>query len=269
MFIQINDVNYYIEIQGEGEPLLLLHGFTGSSQIWHDLMNVCSSHCKVIAIDLIGHGQTGSPDIAERYQIKHQVADLHQLTRALNLDKFMLLGYSMGGRIGLSLAMEDPDRITALILESSSPGISDPDEKIARYDQDVVLAERILEKGVEYFVHQWESLPLFHTQQRLPADIFRRQREIRLSHTQHGLANSLIGASIGCQTSWWDQLENFDVPTLLITGELDQKFVSLNRLVDDKLPRSKHIQITQSGHTPHLENPTEFHQAVIRCITNK
>jgi 2-succinyl-6-hydroxy-2,4-cyclohexadiene-1-carboxylate synthase len=268
MIIRIHDVHYYVELQGEGEPLLLLHGFTGSTQIWQDFMKVCSTHYQMIAIDLIGHGQTESPFNSEHYQIQHQVEDLHQLTRALNLNKFMLLGYSMGGRIGLSFAMQYPDRVQALLLESSSPGISDPDEKHTRYQQDLALAKRIVDHGVESFVQYWESLPLFHTQQRLPAEIIRKQREIRLSHTKHGLANSLIGASVGCQTSWWNQLDNFEVPTLLITGELDQKFVALNHLMHQKLPMSTHIQISQSGHTPHLENPSEFHQVVMSYITN-
>jgi 2-succinyl-6-hydroxy-2,4-cyclohexadiene-1-carboxylate synthase len=198
--------------------------------------------------------------------MQQQVNDLHQLTHELGLDKFVLLGYSMGGRIALSYAMNHPETVKALILESSSPGIVDVSQKEERYRQDAELAERILEHGVEHFVNEWEQLPLFQTQQQLPNNVLHKQREIRLHHTKQGLANALKGASVGRQPSWWEHLTKFYVPTLLIVGELDQKFVHMNTLMAQRFPLCEYQQITRSGHTPHLENPTEFQSCVMTFL---
>jgi 2-succinyl-6-hydroxy-2,4-cyclohexadiene-1-carboxylate synthase len=262
MFIHIHGVNYYVEMRGTGKPLVLLHGFTGSSQIWQDCLHALSDTYQLIAIDLLGHGQTQCPPEAERYQMQHQVNDLHQLTHELGLDKFVLLGYSMGGRIALSYAMHHPETVKALILESSSPGIAEISQREERYRQDTELAERILEHGVERFVNEWEKLPLFQTQYGLPSDVVHKQREIRLHHTKQGLAHALKGASVGRQPSWWEHLTKFHMPTLLIFGELDAKFMQINTLMAQQLPLCEYRQITRSGHTPHLENPTEFQSCV-------
>src|SRR5581483_1844933 len=162
-----------IEQRGDRKqiPLVLLHGFTGSASGWGALLDklaVAGFH--VIAIDMLGHGQSDVPADPSRYSIEHCQADITGILQQLDIQpgEAILLGYSMGGRIALYSAFSGYFR--ALILESASPGIADPSEREQRRLSDIALADRIERDGITSFVHYWENLPLFASQHTLPAD---------------------------------------------------------------------------------------------------
>ena len=88
----IRGVNYNIEIEGEGPPLLLLHGFTGSQATWKHVKEDFT-HYKVITVDLIGHGETDKPADPSRYTMEETVADLVHLFYELKIEKSAVHGY--------------------------------------------------------------------------------------------------------------------------------------------------------------------------------
>lgn len=163
MMVKIRGISYSVETYGEGRPLVLLHGFTGSAESWHSFLGIFHS-CKVILIDLIGHGRTDSPADYRRYSMEETVLDLHALFKELELDKPVLAGYSMGGRAALSYALRYPDTVSKLILESCTPGLLSSEERKKRRQSDKELAEMISEKGIPHFVQYWEEIPLFASQ---------------------------------------------------------------------------------------------------------
>src|SRR5699024_2787906 len=126
-----------------------------------------------------------------------------------------------------------------LLLESTSPGLKTKEERAARQQQDTKLADKLMSKGVPAFVSYWEEIPLFDTQKALPKKTKEQIREERLSHTKEGLADSLKFMGTGKQPSWWGDLSELDVPVLLIVGEMDEKFIQLNRLMDETFPQSE------------------------------
>src|SRR5215470_6505356 len=97
----VNGVQLNVEISGLGTPLVLLHGFTGSTASWDRHIPTLSEHHQVIVVDLLGHGQSDSPDDPKRYNVECCSDDLDALFEQLGLEQLYLLGYSMGGRVAL------------------------------------------------------------------------------------------------------------------------------------------------------------------------
>jgi 2-succinyl-6-hydroxy-2,4-cyclohexadiene-1-carboxylate synthase len=253
----VNGVNYHVRVEGEGAPLLALHGFTGSSANWS--LDLFPPGVRLIAPDQIGHGQTDSPDAPERYEIDFAARDAADLAKHYTLRSLTLFGYSMGGRLALYAALHRPHAVAKLILESASPGIADDAERAARRHNDTALADRIEREGVPAFVEYWENLPLFATQ--TPAQ--RAQlRPIRLAQNPRGLANSLRGMGTGAQPSLWERLGALRMPVLLIAGELDPKYSAIARQMSERIANCTLAIIPGAGHTVHLEQPDAYAAAL-------
>ena len=249
--------HYNIEISGVGDPLVLLHGFSGDVSTWRAVIEQFSADFLCIAFDLLGHGASDSPADVARYHMESVAADLIDLLDQLALINPHLLGYSMGGRLALFLAHQYPERLNALILESASPGVADEPARVERLRSDSRLADEIEANGIAWFVKRWESLPLWATQ---TDRLIRAQRAQRMSNSAEGLANSLRGMGTGAQPNLWGQLPNLSLPTCLIVGERDDKFRRTNQAMDEAMPRSSLSIISSAGHNTHLENPTAFCQ---------
>lgn len=260
--INAHGIRYYVEITGAGHPLVLLHGFTGSGRSWDAASLGLSDAHTLIAVDLIGHGQTDAPADAVRYSMERSVGDLCAVLDRLSIERSAVLGYSMGGRLALHLALAAPERVTSLILESASPGIEDGAERMERRRSDERLARRIERQGVEAFVRHWESLPLFAGLQRVSDGARARLHAERLAHPGHGLANSLRGMGAGTQASLWARLSELSIRVLLIAGAEDQKYCSIAVAMHRLLPNAELAIIPDAGHVVHLEQPEAFARQV-------
>ncbi|NTV63385.1 MAG: 2-succinyl-6-hydroxy-2,4-cyclohexadiene-1-carboxylate synthase [Oscillochloris sp.] len=242
---------------------MLLHGFTGSAAEWADLTPHLAPQRHVIAVDLPGHGPVPAPADPAAYTMERCVADLLAVLDGFGLEQVDLLGYSMGGRVALHLAALAPQRVRSLILESASPGLADPAERAARAAADDALADTIVSQGIAWFADYWQSLPLFASQDALPAEARAALRERRMHSQPLGLAGSLRGMGTGRQQSLWHRLPQLTMPTLLITGELDIKFETINRQMAQLMPAARLTCLPIAGHTAHLERPQEFAELVV------
>lgn len=265
MEFKINDAIYAYEVYGQGQPLVALHGFTGSMKTWHSLIDHWKESFRVILIDLPGHGKT---TVSSPRSIEQCCEELKALLKYLNLTAVHLLGYSMGGRTALSFALYYPEMIHTLILESSSPGLKSEDEQLWRKEQDEQLASRLESEGIISFVDYWESIPLFETQQRLPKNIQQVIRNERLEQSPSGLAGSLRKMGTGSQPSWWKSLSHFQQPVLLLVGQLDEKFVLINQQMKTKLKNSQLKIVSNVGHAIHVEQSENFGKMVEEFIVN-
>lgn len=254
----LNGSAYRVTISGDGPPLLLLHGFTGSAESWAEIMPQLIARWRVLAPDLLGHGGSDAPADPPRLGMQPQVADLIALLDLLQLPSARVLGYSMGGRVALSLAIAAPDRVERLVLESASPGLADPTERAVRIAADEALADRIERDGLAAFVAYWEGLALFASQAALPAATRARHRAQRLRGSPHGLAQSLRGLGTGRMPPLWDQLGALRVPTLLLAGDLDTKYTQIARQMVERLPNAQLRIVAGVGHTIHLERPVNY-----------
>ncbi|MDF2606253.1 MAG: menH, partial [Bacillales bacterium] len=229
MFINVNGVNYSVEIKGEGKPLLLLHGFASTHETWIDCEKHLSEGYKLIFIDLIGHGKTDSPDDIMRYNIKQLCFDIKYILEKVYVNNINILGYSMGGRVALSFLMYFPDIVDKLILESCTPGIMTKEDALLRQQSDRKLAEKIIENGIEWFSEFWEKQPIFDSRSGLANSKIESIRKQQSQSNVTGLANSLLGYGTGFQPSWWENLPQISHQICIICGELDQKFCKIGK----------------------------------------
>ena len=266
-YIAANGVQYYVEQSGNGPALLLLHGFTGSAATWAPLIAAWRDRYSCVAVDLLGHGQSDAPADPDRYGMAATVTDLIAILDALGIARTHLLGYSLGGRVALSLAVAQPDCIGGLVLESASPGLAMAAERAARVAADEELAARIERDGVAAFVEHWEALPLWASQAALPGTTRAALHTQRLHNRATGLANSLRGLGTGAQPSLHDQLGRLQVPTLCLAGTLDAKFVAIAEDLTVALPQAQLALIPGAGHATHLEQPDAFNQTVSNFLS--
>lgn len=264
--VPINGITLHVERAGEGTPLLLLHGFTGSVATWRPFYDALTTVRQVIAVDILGHGLSESPEDAERYTQERTTEDILAVLDTLGIDTFDLLGYSMGGRVALHLAATAPQRVISLILESSTPGMRDAAERAARVIADGKLAAKIDNEGLEAFIKYWEQVPLFASQLSLPAEVRNRVRSGRLRSNPVGLANSLRGLGSGRQRPLWSDITTFPFPALIIAGTLDPKYTALAHSMAEKIPNAQLAIIQDAGHAVHLERPDLFEGTVLRFL---
>ena len=251
-----------VSVSGDGPPLMVLHGFTGSTETWADLRSRIGARFMVIAVDLPGHGLSTSPMSPERYDLNRLSDDLVRVMDAIQVDRTGILGYSMGGRAALRMALNRPERIAGLVLESTSPGIENEAEREARARSDEELAEFIEREGMEAFVNRWEMLSLWESQRSLPVEARERLRRQRLMGSPAGLAGSLRGAGAGAEEPVAARLGEIEGPALLIAGELDSKYARIMREMHEAMRDSRIVIVKGAGHAVHLEHPGEFAAAV-------
>lgn len=248
--------------RGEGHPLLLLHGFTGSAGSWSLQLDHWAARHRVIAPDLLGHGGSDAPADPKRYALGEQASDLADLVELLEAVPADVVGYSMGARLALVLAQQHPGLVGRLVLESPSAGIADAVARAQRRDADDALAREVEILGIQAFVDRWERLPMFQTHARLPEEAQDRLRRERLAQDPIGLAASLRGAGQGSMEPLHQRLAEITVPTLVLAGALDDAGIARARIVADAVPDASLEIIAGAGHTPHLEQPDTFVAAV-------
>jgi len=266
MNIEIRGVTYHIEAEGttrHERTAVLLHGFSGSSQDWTEIAaKLRALDCGVVAIDLIGHGKTESPPDPPRYTMEETVRDLDQIASRLGIAEADWVGYSMGGRVALHMALAHPARVRSLVLESASAGIEDSHAREKRRESDNALAKRIEERGVEWFADYWGALPLFEAQWELPPATLSALRQRRLANLPAGLADSLRGMGQGAHEYVGERLLDLRCDVLLLAGARDLKYVEVARRLSALLPGSSCVIVPEAGHAVHLESPEAFTRAL-------
>jgi 2-succinyl-6-hydroxy-2,4-cyclohexadiene-1-carboxylate synthase len=176
------------------------------------------------------------------------------------------MGYSMGGRAALRFALNCPERLAALVLVSTSPGITDPDLRSQRVAADAMLADKIEKNGVDAFVDEWEKQPLWESQRSLPEVVRDVLRKHRLSNRPDGLANSLLGAGAGADAPVHDRLEEIGMQTLVVAGALDSRYVELAALLATSIPNASAFIVPDAGHAVHVERPDALTDATISFL---
>jgi 2-succinyl-6-hydroxy-2,4-cyclohexadiene-1-carboxylate synthase len=232
-------------VAGSGPRIVLVHGFAQTEACWGEVGDELASDHEVVRVDAPGHG--GSADLRADLV---GTADL--LAEAGGAATYV--GYSMGGRMVLHLALTNPEVVRGMVLIGATAGIDDPIEREARQVADDALAVAIEVDGVDAFLDRWLALPLF-----AGLDEHTGFRAERLANTTDGLASSLRLAGTGQQEPLWDRLGSVAAPTLVVAGADDEKFGALGRRIADAIGASATFEsIAGAGHSAHLEQPAAF-----------
>lgn len=228
---------------GDSTSVVLLHGFTQTGLSWTPVTDSLGSDFDLVVPDAPGHGRSAN----RRLDLTDYATRL-----ASALPRSVYVGYSMGGRTALHVALRHPDRVSGLVLIGATPGIEDVEERLARRTADEVLARHVVDSPLDDFLVEWLSQGLFTT---LPHEAW--NLEDRRRNDPEGLASSLRLAGTGTQESLWPRLSEIACPVVLITGELDTKFTHIaRRMIRSLTAPADHVVVPGSGHAVHLERPT-------------
>lgn len=261
--LEAEGVRLCAHVEGEGAPLLVLHGFTGDAESMRTVSDALAADMQVIRLELIGHGESDAPDALAPYTMPACVRQIASVVGMLDLPQPPhLLGYSMGGRAALSVAVAHPELFNSLVLVGATAGIADPTARAERIAADEALADRIESEGLARFVDAWMALPIFASQARLGKHYLDAARAQRMRNRPHGLARSLRGMGSGAQPPLFESVGRFEKPTLFVVGAEDEKFLNIARQLESRMPNAEVAVLPGAGHAAHLEAPAEFARVV-------
>jgi 2-succinyl-6-hydroxy-2,4-cyclohexadiene-1-carboxylate synthase len=256
-FVAARGVRVRALAEGQGTPVVLLHGFTGSSETMADLAARLRARHRVVRVDLVGHGDSDAPRERAAYTIEACAEQLATVAAQLAPTAHWL-GYSMGGRAALAVAVQYPERVRSLLTVGASAGLRSAAERAQRIRDDEALADAIERDGVEAFTDRWMALPLFASQVRLGPDALGRARAQRLRNRAHGLANSLRGMGAGAQPPLFEALSQLAARACFAAGAQDAKFAALAAELAALAPHGEARIVANAGHAAHLEAPDAF-----------
>lgn len=254
---------FHYDLTGnKNQPLiLLLHGFTCDSQDFNQIISLLSQSYCCLAVDLPGHGKTKVIGDETCYNMSNTAQALIDLLDDLQIDKCLLLGYSMGGRLALYMTLYFPDRFEKVVLESASPGLKTEKDRSHRLQADLHIAQNLENSNLKEFLYNWYDRPLFQSLTKSPN--FHQLIESRLANNPLELAKSLRNMGTGTQPSLWEQLAKNQIPLLLLVGEYDDKFTTINAKIASLCPAANLEIVPKAGHNIHFENLDKF-VAVVR-----
>lgn len=224
----------------------------GSGSDWNGVVSALEEKFYCVVVDLPGHGLSLRLP-SETYTVEGAARELLTLISGLHTNSPILVGYSMGGRLALHLALRHPEQCRALFLESASPGLEDAADQNARRRADEEKARRLESGDFEEFLKDWYEQPVFTSLAR-NKELLRQTFESRLSNVPEELAKSLRGMGTGSQTPLWQELDGLSVPTLAVAGELDGKFVQIGRRMEAESRMVRFVRMPGASHKLHAES---------------
>ena len=239
------------------ETVVLLHGFAGTHRAW-DLVadRLDPERYRPLALDIRGHG-------AARDRRPITFAACADDIAAAAPERFVLCGYSMGGRVALHVALAHRERVSRLVLVASTAGIDDEAQRAERREADERLARETERGTIEEFADRWSRQPLFAGTPPRAAAFW---REDLLRNDPAALAAALRGVGAGVMAPLWDRLGELDgLPVTLIAGERDGRYTALGRRLADALPGARLLVVPGAGHGL----PREAPQAVAAAIATE
>lgn len=247
--VDVNGIELRYVDEGDGPPLLLVHGFPLDHSMWKHQIQGLTGALRVIAPDLRGFGKSGVTD--GTVSMEQFADDLAALLDALNLEQpVALCGLSMGGYIAFAFARKYPQRLSRLILCDTRAVGDDPAAKKKRRES----ADRVLAAGVGGLVE--DMLPrLFHplTLERHPRDV-EQIKQVMMDANPHGVAAALQGMAERPDST--ALLKKIRVPTLVIVGEKDLISPAKEmREIADGISGARFVKVAEAGHMAPLECP--------------
>ena len=258
--IKTNGVELYYERRGSGDPLLLVHGLLFSAASWRDQVDVLSAEYDVIAVDLRGQHRSETTGDLAGFDLWNQAEDIHGLITQLGIAPVHYAGLSMGGMIGMRLALRHPEDLRDLVLLDTSARGEDP-EKVERYE----AMRHVMKKGE--LEHVLPGLPVVFFADAYVADFPGKVEEwfesLRLCNT-NGLEMS--SRAVDYRDDISDQLGHIKLPTLVIHGREDVPIpVEEAELLAARIPGARLELVEAAGHQSNMDHPVEI-TALIRAF---
>ena len=266
MRVQVDDgTGLEVRETGAGPALLLVHGFGGAKEDFVDHVEALAERYRVVIFDHRGHGESDAPDDVAAYTLDRLAADTLQVADALGIDRFRLLGHSMGGMVARRIVLEHPARVEALVFMDTSPG------PVPGLDPEVIeLAASIaIEEGKDTLK------PLLDDAATLTTPSYERLLRERPGYQDFvdykwaalsGVMWGAIARDIARQPDQIGELGGVACPTLVIVGEQDEPFFAVSHDVAAAIPGARLVTVPNAGHSPQFENAPVWFGAIDRFL---
>ena len=261
--VEVNNIHIHYEQIGEGNVIVLLHGYTGSSQDWINQTAVLSDKYRVIAVDHRGHGKSEAPKSEEDYSIPIFADDVYKLLIKLRVNRCILVGHSMGGFMSLQFVLDHPEMVQALVLVDTSSGEFEmaPGAAELRVKLDELARNEGLEAAFEY---DSANNPM-------RIERYEKHPELKEISRQKVLNTSVDGYIYVARTfgKWQPvtkKLHEIKVPTLIFWGEEDTPFLRASQILRDSIHGAELVTIPGVGHSPHEEAPDLFNETLVAFL---
>ena len=260
----MNSFSFITNGLSHNPPILFIHGFMGDKEDWSTIISHLKNDYYCISIDLPGHGMT---PLSKNTSFKNLVEDLAVfISNFLSKRRICVIGYSMGGRVALSLALNFPERFNSVVLESSSLGISNQQERAIRLQKDKKLLSAIKTKDQkEKFLKGWYRLPIFGDISSHPN--FDKLFKSKLQGNFSSWNNAIAYFSVGAQEDYHKRIRDLEIPLLYISGSNDKKYQQIGNQVARLNNLIKHRSIENVAHNTHFEKEDAFTCEVLSFLS--
>jgi len=250
----------YYEIAGEGEPtVILMHGGMLDCHMWDDQFELLAKTHRVLRYDASAHGKSVLPP-----DVYWDHADLRELMNHLEIESAVLVGLSLGGKTAINLALEDPQRVEAIVAVSS--GLSG-----YRFESEFYLEQRDImiqawragefDAVVESFQRCWTDGP-----DRAPEDVDPEVREKVRAMARNGLEHAMEGRTIDPPAI--ERLGDLEQPMLMVVGELDMPgILEIADMVVAANPNVELVVVPEVAHMVNLEAPERFNELLLEYLS--
>lgn len=236
-----------------GFPVVLIHGFPFSHEMWKPQIEALSSRYRVVAYDLRGHGRTPAGD--RQYTLEFFVDDLLDLMDRLKILEAALVGLSMGGYIALRAVERNPDRVKGLVLCDTR---SDPDSNEAKIRRTAAV-RRVKREGPGPFAEDFVKAVFAPETFRENPGVVDAVASVIKAQSPAGICGAQL--ALAGRTDATPALASIRVPALVLTGERDALTPpAVGKAMADRIPGAEFHVIPRAAHLSNLENPAEFNR---------
>ncbi len=257
-FLEIDGIQVHYRDEGNGFPIILVHGTASSLHTWNAWTNDLKNTNRVIRMDLPAFGITG-PNTTADYSIKSYTNFLHQFLEKLKIAKFHLAGNSLGGNIAWNYAAEHPEKVEKLILvDASGLPTNKPQPAVFKMAKTPVLSSLFLYVTPKFFIKK-NMNEVYADESKITDNLITRYHKmaLRVGNRQAFIDRARMDFKLGAKANL-EKLKSVQTPTLLIWGAKDSWIPLDNgKRMDSVLPNSKLVVLENSGHVPMEENPKE------------
>lgn len=262
--IKVNGVRIHYEERGSGTAMVWAHGLGGIWQEWEGVMKFFQDRYRVVAYDARGHGSSEKPDRPEAYSQDVMVEDMRSLMDALDINKAIVGGHSMGANVALNFAFRHPERCVGLIPIGIGSGSSDREWWQRWWEY---LADTAGKEGIEAYVEEMQKLPAWGS---AFADhqMGKPLIQAELGNSPKAIANIIRGVQRERPSIFelGPKLEKLPMETLVVMSDGDTPVVECSRFIGEHIPRAELTVIPAKSHWTHLEAPEQFMQAVDQFV---
>ncbi|MDF0497400.1 alpha/beta fold hydrolase [Bradyrhizobium yuanmingense] len=248
--INRDGVNIYYEVHGDGPPLLLTHGYSSTSAMWHGQIDALAKDHTLILWDMRGHGQSDYPDDASAYSEDLTVGDMAAILDGVGAKRAIIGGLSLGGYMSLAFYRAHPERARALLIIDTGPGFRKDDAREAWNARALATADRLDREGLEVL------------------KAATRERATASHRNARGLALAARGMLTQRDARVMELLPEVKVPSLIVVGADDTLFLAASDYMVAKIPGAQKVVIPAAGHAVNIDQPQAFVDAVVPFLKN-